>query len=367
MKRSPNFRPTSEIRRIKEYEVRILNVINVRWFNATAWYAVNLSSVLKRRGHDVVVCGLPGTPPVLKAQGIGLETFEANINKSDPFRVLAAMGAMDKLLMTFEPDIVICNRGEFYWYFAYKRMTRQKFKLIRVRGDIRPPKPGRINKIIHNRCTDAIVTSGKFIKQQYMDILGTPSFGISVIHGGVDTEIFKPSSFGRIKLRDEFGYSDENFVVGIVGRFDPIKGHGNLIKAVSKLYHNGRKDIRLLIAGFDAVSSTEDIKQMINSEGISDICTITGKRDDITDIYSCMDVCVVSSLGSEAICRVGMEAMACGVPLITSDTGVLPEISKNVYPKDDWEALAELLTDFDHSTTVYSLEDLGDAFSKFLK
>jgi len=347
--------------------VRILNVINVRWFNATAWYAVNLSSALKRRGHDIAVCGLPGTPPVLKAQGIGLDTFEASINKSNPFSVLAGMGAMDKILMTYQPDVIICNRGEFYWYFAYKRMTKQKYKLIRVRGDIRPPKKGWLNKIFHNKCTDAIVTSGKFIKQQYRDIFDTPEIGLNVIYGGVDTDIFKPSSFAKIKLRDEFGFTDENFVVGIVGRFDPIKGHENLIKAVAKLYHTWRKNIRLVIAGFDAVSTTKDIEKMLDENGIREITVMTGKREDIADIYNSLDVCVISSLGSEAICRVGMEAMACGVPIITSDTGVLPEISKNVYPKDDWEALASLIADHDKSVTVYSLDSFADQFAKFLK
>lgn len=347
--------------------MRILNVINVRWFNATAWYAVNLSSVLKRRGHDVAVCGLPGTPPVLKAQGIGLETFEADINKSDPVRGLAAIGAMDRVLMAYEPDIVICHRGEFYWYFAYKRMTRQKYKLIRVRGDIRPPKPGRLNKIFHNKCTDAIVTSGEFIKKQYMDILGTPEIGLNVIYGGVDTDTFRKSSFARLKIRDEFGLEENDFVVGIVGRFDPIKGHENLIKAVTELYHGFRKNIRLVIAGYDAVIKHEDIEKMVAEHGISGITVFTGKRDDIADIYNSLDVCVIPSLGSEAICRVGMEAMACGVPIITSDTGVLPEISKNVYPKDDWKALSNLLADYDPSVTVYDMDSFADKFSKFLK
>jgi glycosyltransferase involved in cell wall biosynthesis len=347
--------------------VRILNVINVRWFNATAWYAVSLSSVLKKMGHDVAVCGLPGTPPVLKAQGIGLDTFEASINKSDPFSVLAGMGAMDKIIMSYQPDIIICNRGEFYWYFAYKRITRQNYKLLRVRGDIRPPKAGRLNKMFHNKCTDAIITSGEFIKQQYRDIFDTPEIGLNVIYGGVDTDIFKPMSFARIKIRDEFNFAEDDFVVGVVGRFDPIKGHENLIRAVSKRYHEGQKNIKLVIAGFDAVSQTSDIEAMLAEHNIADISVITGKRDDIADIYNALDVCVVSSLGSEAICRVGMEAMACGVPLITSDTGVLPEISKNVYPKDDWEALADLLGDYDESTTVYDLDSFGDQFKKFIK
>lgn len=166
--------------------------------------------------------------------------------------------------------------------------------------------------------------------------------------------------FARIKIRDEFKIAADDFAVGIVGRFDPVKGHKNLIKAVAKLYHGGMKNIRLVIAGFDAVSSTADIEKMLAEYNIKDITVMTGKREDIADIYNCLDVCVVSSLGSEAICRVGMEAMACGVPLITSDTGVLPEISKNVYPKDDWEALAELLLNHDKTTTTYSLEDFAD-------
>lgn len=346
--------------------MRILSVINVRWYNATAWYAVSLAKALKCRGHNVAVCGLPGTPPVLKAHSAGLETFEAGINKSNPFSALAAMGAMDRVLMEFQPEIIIANRGEFFWYFVWKRITRQNFKLVRVRGDIRPPKGGFFNRVMHNRATDAIICSGQFITDYFRNILKTPDSALNVVYGGVDTSVFKKSEFARIKIRDEFGYADGDFVVGIVGRFDPIKGHENLIKAVASLYRAGRKDIRLMIAGFDAVSRADEIQQEIRDNGIESITVITGFREDIADIYNAFDVCVVSSLGSEAICRVGMEAMACGVPLITSDTGVLPEISKNVYAKNDYNALAELLRDYDKTVTVRSLDDFASAFEKIM-
>lgn len=347
--------------------MRILNVINVRWYNATAWYAVSLAKALKCRGHEVAICGLPGTPPVLKAHNAGLDVFEAGINKSNPFSALAAMGSMDRILMEFRPDIVIANRGEFFWYFVWKRITKQNFKLVRVRGDIRPPKGGFFNRLMHNRCTDAILCSGEFIADSYRKVLRTPDSALNVVYGGVDTSVFKKSGFSRIRIRDEFGYTDDNFVVGIVGRFDPIKGHENIIKAVSALYHAGRKDIRLMIAGFDAVSRADEIKKSIYDNKIDEITVITGFREDIADIYNAFDVCVVSSLGSEAICRVGMEAMACGVPLITSDTGVLPEISKNVYAKNDYNALAELLRDFDKSVTTYSLDDFALKFEKIMR
>ena len=277
------------------------------------------------------------------------------------------MGAMDRILMSYQPDIIIANRGEFFGYFAWKRITRQNFNLVRVRGDIRPPRNGFFNRVMHNRCTDAIICSGEFIADSYRKNLKTPDSALNVVYGGVDTKKFKKSEFARIKIRDEFGFAQDDHVVGIVGRFDPIKGHENLIKAVGKVYREGRRNIRLVIAGFDAVSQTESIRKYIYDNGIEDITTITGFREDIADIYNSFDVCVVSSLGSEAICRVGMEAMACGVPLITSDTGVLPEISKNVYPKNDWERLSELLTDYDPSVTVYSLDDFASAFHKIMR
>ena len=344
--------------------MRILNVINVRWYNATAWYAVSLSKALKCKGHNVAVCGLPGSPPVLKARNAGLETFEAGVNTSNPFKALAVMGAMDRIMMQFQPEVVICNRGEFFWYFVWKRITRQNFKLIRVRGDIRPPKNGFFNRLMHNRCTDAIICSGEFICDMYRKTLKTPESALNVLYGGVDTDVFKPSQFSRIKIRDEFGYTEDDFVVGIVGRFDPIKGHEILIKSVSDLYKHGKKNIRLLIAGFDAVTNTENIERMIAEHEIGEITRITGFREDIADIYCAMDVCVVSSLGSEAICRVGMEAMACGVPIITSDTGVLPEISKNVYSKFDPIALGEFIRDYDTTVKTYSQKDFADEFER---
>lgn len=310
------------------------------------------------------MCGLPGSPAVLKAHNAGLDTFEAGVNTSNPFGVLAAMGKLDRIMMEFQPEVVIANRGEFYWYFAWKRISKQNFKLIRVRGDIRPPKNSLMNRIMHNRCTDAIICSGQFIADMFQNGLKTPKSALNVLFGGVDTEIFKPKQFTRIKVRDEFGYADGDFVVGIVGRFDPIKGHEKLIRAVAELYHGGRKNIRLLIAGFDAVSKTENIEKMIAESKIEEITKITGFREDIADIYNALDVCVISSLGSEAICRVGLEAMACGVPIITSDTGVLPEISKNVYTKNSSAALAELLRDFDKETKTYSLEYFADEFER---
>ena len=48
--------------------MRTIQVVNVRWYNATAWYGVTLAHCLQKTGHESIVAGLEGTPPLEKAK-----------------------------------------------------------------------------------------------------------------------------------------------------------------------------------------------------------------------------------------------------------------------------------------------------------
>jgi len=95
--------------------MRFLHVVNVRWYNATAWYAVNLSKILKDYGHEVIVLGLPGTPPLAKAREYSLEAVGLDLNSNNPAKLLRNIYEVNKLLKRFDPDVVNCHRGEFFW------------------------------------------------------------------------------------------------------------------------------------------------------------------------------------------------------------------------------------------------------------
>ena len=62
----------------------ILQVVNVRWFNATAWYGLYLSRLLAESGHQVVVLTLAGTENHKKALEWGLDARPADLNTSKP-------------------------------------------------------------------------------------------------------------------------------------------------------------------------------------------------------------------------------------------------------------------------------------------
>lgn len=345
--------------------MKVLHVINVRWYNATAWYAVTLARGMHETGHRVVVCGLAGKPPIIKSEELGLPVFTAEFNSSNPFKIIKTILKFNKLIKEFKPDAVVCHRGEFFWYLALKKFfTNPLWKLIRVRGDIRPPKGGFFNRFMHNKCADRIVVSGEFIKKRFVENLKTDPDYVKVLFGGVDTDKFKNDKSAGMKVRAEYGFSEDDFVVGIVGRFDPVKGHGVLIKAVGKLYREGMTNIRLIIAGFDAVSRIDDVNRLIESEGVSGVTVITGFRTDIEAVINSFDLGVVSSLGSEAICRVGLEIMACGIPLVVSDTGVLPEIvpNENVYKKEDFFELSEKIKKYSNKRIVIDYKKFTQDF-----
>jgi glycosyltransferase involved in cell wall biosynthesis len=350
--------------------MRFIHLINVRWYNATAWYAVQLANISLRKGDEVVVAGLPGSPPIIKAQSSGIKTFEAEFNSNNPLTLLQAVVKFNKFIEEFRPDVICCHRGEFFWYAGIKKLISRhnQFKLIRFRGDQRRVKKIFFNKMLYNYVADKIVATGNVIKKELEETLECRN--VAVIYGGVDRDIFRFSESGRKKIRNEFNISNDDYLIGIIGRFDPVKGHEILFKAISHLYYEKKaKNIRLLVAGIEANMTFSDIVELLKKYGIVTITSIVGYREDIQDVMSALDLGVISSIGSEVICRVAFELMAVGVPVVASDVGVLPEVvpEGNIYHFNDYLELADKIVNHSKRFILFDEEAFLEEFLKILK
>ena len=120
--------------------LRVLQVVNVRWFNATAWYGLFLSRLLKDAGHEVRVLGLAGTESFAKAEAMGLEPEALDLNTANPLRIVPLLRACSALLRSFRPHVVNCHRGENFWMWRLLHSPENSFALVRTRGDQRPPR-----------------------------------------------------------------------------------------------------------------------------------------------------------------------------------------------------------------------------------
>lgn len=314
-----------------QHSLRIIQVINVRWFNATAWYGLNLSRLLLEAGHEVRVLGLSGTESFAKAESMGLSPSGLPLTTSNPLIFPGLLGRLRALTRDFRPHIVNCHRGEGVPFWGAIKASGAAFSLVRTRGDQRVPKGNWANRFLHTHLVDAVIATNTRTAAQCRTVLEVPEHRLFTIPGGVDTKIFFPDAGGRAAVRKQYGWSDTDMVIGLLGRFDTVKGQRELMEAVSAIRKTGkdaaRPKLRLMLAGFPtSEDSRRAVERWIHDYGLEDCALVTGRVTKTAPLINAMDVGVVASQGSEAIARAALEIMACGVPLVGTDVGVMPDL-----------------------------------------
>lgn len=334
--------------------MRTIQIINVRWFNATAWYGLWLSKLLQNAGHETLVFTLPDTDNWEKAQEFGLEPEHLPFNSKNPLTSPSLYYRLRRRVKEFKPDIINCHRGEGFILCALLHEELKNFGLVRTRGDQRPPKVNWPNLILHKHAADEVIATNSRTANHFINQMKIPKAMVHTILGGVDTAKFAYTEQGRKSVRAEFNFKNSDFVVGLLGRYDEVKGHRDLLQAVARLHKlKPQNNLKILFIGHPIPHfSEEKLRTYAEEAGISDLVHYTGKRKDISACISALDTGVVASLCSEAIARAALEIMACNRPLISTTVGVMPDLlpANAMYPPGNVEKLAELLLSIQDNT-----------------
>jgi len=145
-----------------------------------------------------------------------------------------------------------------------------------------------------------------------------PAERIDVLENGVRLERFLDVGVeARRRVRELLSLPDSAFVVGTVGSLTAVKNQTLLISAVAQLT-KARVDVRLLIVGDGPLR--ERLAQQALEVGIAERVCFTGWREDVPTLLSAMDAYVCSS-ASEGMSNAVLEAMAAGLPIVTTDVG----------------------------------------------
>ena len=136
-----------------------------------------------------------------------------------------------------------------------------------------------------------------------------------VINNAIITDNFTFSEEKRNRKRQELGISDK-FVIGSVGRFEIQKNQKFSIEVFEKI-NNMFSNAVLLLVG--SGSMLDEIKEIVNSKGLSENVIFLGNRKDVAELYQAMDVFLMPSL-FEGLGIVGIEAQAAGTPVVCTDT-----------------------------------------------
>lgn len=149
--------------------------------------------------------------------------------------------------------------------------------------------------------------------------LGYDTGRMVVIPNGYDLARFAPDAAARARLRAQWQVPEGVPLLGMVGRFDPLKDHANLIRALGLLKGRGI-DVACVLVGTGVDAGNTALRQQIEDAGLSAQVRLLGRRDDVPAVMNALDLHVLPSAG-EAFPNVLAEAMACGTPCVTTDVG----------------------------------------------
>jgi D-inositol-3-phosphate glycosyltransferase len=195
---------------------------------------------------------------------------------------------------------------------------------------------------------DLLVASTDDERNDLVELYGADPERVYVVPPGVDLSLFQP--LDRAEARRKIGYSEGRLLL-FVGRLERLKGVEVAIRALAFLRDRKHDDVRLLILGADSKdgdeSEMERLKAIATSVGVRDRVDFLGSvaHHELPFFYSAADAVVMPSY-SESFGLVGLEAQACGRPVVGSDvTGlrsvVRDEVSGYLVAGHDPAAYAE--------------------------
>lgn len=205
-----------------------------------------------------------------------------------------------------------------------------------------------MHKWIYNRVNYALAISN-VIAKNLVDTTPLPKEKVLLLHNGIDTSVFDPAKIDSLKVRDEFGISKDDLLIGMMARFSPGKGHEEFLYA-AKVMNEKYNSLRFMIVGEPSKGEDEyfkSIKKHAFENDPHNKIIFTGFRKDTPEVLAAMDIFVFPS-HAEAFGIALVEAMSMGKPTICSNSdGVLDiavdEITSYLFEKQNKESLSQKL------------------------
>jgi len=200
---------------------------------------------------------------------------------------------------------------------------------------------------------DAVISVSNAVKKS-MEDKGLNCNNNIVIYNALNAEDFIPVKTKKEFLQ-QYNYTDEIPVIGIVGNIRQWKGQEIVLKALH-LVRKKFPNILCLIIGKASTDPTDKVyshtlDQYIKSHNLKDNVLFTGYIKDMADCINALDILVHASIEPEPFGRVFLEAMAIGKPVIGTNIGGVPEIISDgitgiLVPPNDPEAIAKAITKY---------------------
>lgn len=313
--------------------MRVLHLIKTA---EGATWAYRQIKVLVAQGAEVAVCLPPGKmADKYIADGIKVYPFHFSIN---PVKVLMQLLKFRKIIKDFQPDIV---HSHFIVTTLFARLYRFLFSLpipliFQVPGPLHLEHSFFRNADLKssNRY-DYWIGTCNWTSKKYVTC-GISGSKVFMSFYGTDMSFIKKHEPG--KLRNEFGFSEDDFIVAMVaymykpksyiGQKRGIKGHEDFFEGMAECIKENKKIKAVIIGGaWDGAKDYEQELVKMGKELCGDNIYFLGSRSDVPELYADIDLVVHPSysenLGGAA------ESLLLEVPTIATNVGGFPDVVVN--------------------------------------
>lgn len=168
--------------------------------------------------------------------------------------------------------------------------------------------------------SDAIIAPSESVAQVLVDRAHASRQKIAVVHHGFDLERLNPDRVPGANVRAELGLEGK-IVFGAIGRLYHLKDPEALVRAFAGATRE-LPEARLLVVGDGDHAA---LQALAASLGVAERVVLSGRRGDVPELLAAMDVFVHPAL-AESFGMVIIEAMAMGLPIVSTPVGIAPEV-----------------------------------------
>ncbi len=274
------------------------------------------------RGHEVMLLTPPSAEMLPAAKKMGVPVEAINIEKK-------RFGALLELRQWLASngrryDVINTHSSTDSWLTAIACQTLSGMPpIVRTRHVSTAINNHWSTRWLYTKATAHIATTGEALKAQLHRDNGYALEKMTSVRTGIDLNRFHP--LDKTAMRATLRVS-ENPTIGILATLRDWKGHDYLLDAL-KLLHIDFPEWRLIIIG-DGPQRAR-LTSRVQDENLSGIVRFVGNVDNVPEWLSTLDVFTLPSFGDEGVPQGIMQAMACGLPVVSTPVGAIAEAVQN--------------------------------------
>jgi len=290
------------------------------------------------RGHEVTIAAPAESHIFRETRRWGLEAVDLPIAR----KRLAGVLSLRRWLRTHPVNVINTHSSTDSWLTALAcAMSGNTTPIVRTRHISARVPDNWATRWLYLSATRHVVTAGESLRRQLIERNGLPAERVTSVPTGIDGGRFSPGD--RSAARLALGLPPALTLIGIVATLRSWKGHKFLLEAFAAV---AREECMLVIVGDGPQRA--NIESQIAALRIGDRVLMAGNQADVLPWLHAIDVFVLPSYANEGVPQALIQAMLCGLPCVTTDTGSIGEAARNgetalVVPARDAAALGEAL------------------------